>query len=67
MEEDSAPGKQGLNDFDRVEYGGPCPPSGERRYFFRVWSGGGTEAFRCDAMEGRVIESCELMGKYYRN
>ncbi|MFO7915456.1 MAG: hypothetical protein R6U43_07170 [Candidatus Krumholzibacteriales bacterium] len=36
MEEDSAPDKQGLNDFDRVEYGGPCPLSGERRYFFRV-------------------------------
>ena len=31
IDEDSIPGKQGINDFGRKEYGGPCPPSGTHR------------------------------------
>ncbi|MHC5538186.1 YbhB/YbcL family Raf kinase inhibitor-like protein [Singulisphaera rosea] len=29
---------QGLNDFGKVGYGGPCPPSGSHRYLFRVYA-----------------------------
>lgn len=73
--EDSVPGTQGVNDFDRVDYGGPCPPSGEHRYFFRAYAldseldleEGNTRSEIEDAMEGHVIEDCELMGRYSRN
>jgi len=73
--EDSVPGTQGMNDFDRVEYGGPCPPSGEHRYFFRAYAldseldleEGASRPEIENAMEGHVIEDCELMGRYSRN
>ena len=73
--EDSVPGTQGMNDFDRVEYGGPCPPSGEHRYFFRTYAldseldleEGASRPEIENAMEGHVIEDCELMGRYSRN
>lgn len=29
---------QGTNDFGKKEYGGPCPPSGTHRYFFRLYA-----------------------------
>jgi len=38
IEEDSVPGTEGLNDFRRRSYGGPCPPSGTHRYFFKVYA-----------------------------
>ena len=34
----SGGGKQGMNDFRSVGYGGPCPPSGTHRYFFKVYA-----------------------------
>jgi Raf kinase inhibitor-like YbhB/YbcL family protein len=36
--EDDIPGQQGRNDFGRNTYGGPCPPSGIHRYFFKVFA-----------------------------
>jgi Raf kinase inhibitor-like YbhB/YbcL family protein len=36
--EDYIPGQQGKNDFGRTKYGGPCPPSGTHRYFFKVYA-----------------------------
>jgi Raf kinase inhibitor-like YbhB/YbcL family protein len=33
--ENSVPGVSGLNGFGKIGYGGPCPPSGSHRYFFR--------------------------------
>ncbi len=36
--EDTVPGKEGKNNFDKVSYNGPCPPSGVHRYFFRVYA-----------------------------
>ena len=36
--EDSIPGTQGMNDCNRKDYGGPCPPSGTHRYFFKLSS-----------------------------
>lgn len=38
IEENSVPGTEGLNDFRRHSYGGPCPPSGTHRYFFKVYA-----------------------------
>ncbi|HPP66516.1 MAG TPA: YbhB/YbcL family Raf kinase inhibitor-like protein [bacterium] len=38
IEENSIPGIQGLNDFKKITYGGPCPPSGTHRYFFRIYA-----------------------------
>lgn len=73
--EDSVPGTQGMNDFDRIEYGGPCPPSGEHRYFFGAYAldseldleEGASRTEIENAMEGHVIETCELMGRYSRD
>lgn len=36
--ENASPGTQGVNDFGKRGYGGPCPPSGTHRYFFRVYA-----------------------------
>jgi len=65
---------QGTNDFDRVGYGGPCPPSGTHRYFFRLYaldaalslppSAGKDDLEK--AMKGHIIARAELMGKYAR-
>lgn len=38
IEEDSVPGVEGLNDFNKHSYGGPCPPSGIHRYFFKAYA-----------------------------
>ena len=46
IEENSAPGTQGQNDFGKFDYGGPCPPSGTHRYSFKVY--GGDEEFGVD-------------------
>jgi Raf kinase inhibitor-like YbhB/YbcL family protein len=72
VEEDSVPGKQGMNDFRRKDYGGPCPPSGTHRYFFKLYAldneiglseGMSKEALE-KAMEGHVIDKAELVGLY---
>jgi Raf kinase inhibitor-like YbhB/YbcL family protein len=36
--ENSVPGNEGMNDFGKRHYGGPCPPSGTHRYFFKVYA-----------------------------
>jgi Raf kinase inhibitor-like YbhB/YbcL family protein len=72
--EGDVPGKQGMNDFGKRDYGGPCPPSGRHRYFFRLFTLDGAldlkeGASRKDvekAMEGHVLEKAELMGLYER-
>jgi Raf kinase inhibitor-like YbhB/YbcL family protein len=38
IEENSIPGEQGVNDFKRTAWGGPCPPSGTHRYFLNVYA-----------------------------
>ena len=38
INEGQIPGKQGINDFGRKNYGGPCPPSGTHRYFFKLYA-----------------------------
>jgi len=67
-------GAQGKNDFGRLGWGGPAPPSGTHRYFFRLYacdgllrlpSGASAPELR-RAMEGRVVATAELMGTYSR-
>jgi hypothetical protein len=68
-------GKQGVNDFRKVGYGGPCPPPGKpHRYFFKLYAldaptnlkprASKAEVLR--AIEGHVLAQAELMGMYRR-
>ncbi len=64
----------GLNDWQRAEYGGPCPPIGRHRYFFRLFAldrplgdlGRATRADVDRAMEGHVLAQATLMGTYQK-
>lgn len=67
--------RQGLNDFRRVGYGGPCPPPGRaHRYFFKLYAldaevALGPRASKRElvrAMAGHVLAEAELMGTYQR-
>ena len=64
----------GKNSWGRMDYGGPCPPSGMHRYFFRLYAldaplaipaGSTVDAVRV-AMQGHVLGQADLMGKYGR-
>lgn len=63
---------QGLNDWKRVDYGGPCPPIGRHRYFFKLYALDTTlpDLDKPDknqlekAMAGHVIGQAELIGTY---
>ena len=67
-------GKQGVNDFRKIGYGGPCPPGGTHRYFFKLYvldvvlelAGGATKQQLLDAMEGHILAQTQLMGLYKR-
>jgi hypothetical protein len=74
IKEDSVPGVQGINDNKRHQYGGPCPPSGTHRYFFKVYALNTT--LRLDpasrkelveqAMIGHILAQGQLVGLYSR-
>lgn len=67
-------GKQGKTDFGKVGYGGPCPPSGTHRYYFKIYAldsminseAGITKADLLEAMKGHILAQGQLMGKYKR-
>ena len=69
-----AGGYQGKNDFEKIGYGGPCPPSGTHRYFFKIYAldadlslkGGATKAEVEKAMAGHIVAQAQLMGTYRR-
>ncbi len=66
---------QGLNDWKRTGYGGPCPPIGEHRYFHKLYAldivlpnlNQPTKAKLEKAMEGHILSKTELTGLYQRN
>ena len=66
--------RHGKNDFGRFGYGGPCPPSGTHRYFFKLYAldtrikleSGITKAQLLEAMNGHILDEGQLMGKYKR-
>ena len=65
---------EGLNDWKRRGYGGPCPPIGRHRYFFKLYAldtllgdlGSPTKSDVESAMRGHVLAHAELMGTYQR-
>ena len=62
---------EGLNDWRRTGYGGPCPPIGRHRYFFKLYAldtklklVGPDKASLVEAMEGHILSRAELVGTY---
>ena len=74
MEKLLAGGFQGTNDFKKIGYGGPCPPSGTHCYYFKIYAldgelplaAGATKAELVKAMEGHILLQGQLMGTYRR-
>ena len=67
--------KQGINDFKRVGYGGPCPPPGKpHRYYFKLYAldvdlvlkPRATKQELLRAMDGHILAEAQLMGTYQR-
>ena len=74
IKENSVPGMQTRNDFGRINYGGPCLPSGTHRYFFKLYALDARLAFEGapskqeleQAMQGHILETAELIGLYQK-
>ncbi len=72
IKENSIPGVQGENSWGRNNYGGPMPPSGTHRYFFKLHAldtkldlkNGATKQELEKAMEGHILEKSEFIGLY---
>ena len=66
--------RQGLNDWQRAGYGGPCPPIGRHRYFHQLYAldavlpdlGRPTKAMLENAMKGHILGQAELVGTYQK-
>ena len=67
--------REGTSDFRRPGYGGPCPPIGRHRYFFKLFAldvvlpdlGAATKARLEQAMKGHVLATAELVGTYQKS
>jgi len=67
-------GTQGINDFRKIGYGGPCPPGGTHRYFFKLYAldttlglkPGITKDQLLKAMRGHILTEAQTMGTYRR-
>ena len=66
--------REGMNDFRRSRYGGPCPPIGKHRYFFKLYALDKTMGALAHAdkptlekaMQGHILEISELVGLYQK-
>ena len=66
--------RHGKNDFGKLGYGGPCPPGGTHRYYFKLYAldteldldSGATRAQVEEAMQGHILTEGQLMGRYSR-
>lgn len=65
--------KSGLNDWNRTGWGGPCPPIGRHRYFFKLYALDAelkldrpTKKALEQAMQGHILAQTELMGTYQK-
>ena len=66
--------KHGINDFRKFGYGGPCPPGGTHRYYFKLYAldieinveAGITKVQLLKTMEGHILTEGQLMGRYSR-
>ncbi len=67
--------KQGTNDFRRIGYGGPCPPGGTHRYFFKLYAldkildldAGANKKQLIKAIKGHILAESQLVGRYTRH
>ena len=65
---------QGKNDFGKIGYGGPCPPGGTHRYYFKLYAldtmldlkSGIIKKDLLKAIEGHILDEVHLMGRYRR-
>jgi len=70
--ENSLPGMNGTNGFGKTGYGGPCPPSGSHRYFFKVYAldtkldlpAASDKKALQQAMKGHILAKGEMMAHY---
>ncbi len=66
--------KEGMTDFKRLGWGGPCPPNGVHRYYFKLYAinknlslkEGATKKQVMDEIKDNIIEQTELIGLYKR-
>ena len=66
--------RHGKNSWGRKDYGGPCPPGGTHRYFFKFYAldtplelePGVSKKELMNAMQGHILAQAELMGKFKR-
>ena len=67
--------KEGINDWKRAGYGGPCPPIGIHRYFHKLYAldivlpeeiESPTKQQLLEAIDGHVIDTAELIGTYIK-
>ena len=74
IEENTVPGTEGMSSYRKHAYGGPCPPYGTHRYFFKVYAldtqldlkSNSTKKDVEKAMENHVLAEGELVGLYRR-
>ena len=74
IDENSNPGKQGMNDFHKQSYSGPCPPQGNHRYYFKLYAlddmlflkEGEEREKVVSKIQNHIIESCNTMGRYQK-
>ncbi|MDD5169886.1 MAG: YbhB/YbcL family Raf kinase inhibitor-like protein [Syntrophales bacterium] len=66
--------RQGANDWGRIGYGGPCPPSGTHRYYFKLYAldvmldlkPGASKSLLMNTMKNHIVEEARLIGNYKR-
>jgi Raf kinase inhibitor-like YbhB/YbcL family protein len=66
--------RQGVNDWKRTGWGGPCPPIGRHRYYFKLYAldallgdlGSPTKAKLEQAMKGHIVAQGQIMGTYQK-
>ena len=65
--------KEGMNDWKRTGYGGPCPPMGRHRYFFKLYAldtmlelKSPTKTAVLSAMDGHVLADAQMIGTYQK-
>jgi Raf kinase inhibitor-like YbhB/YbcL family protein len=74
IEENSNPGKQGINDFGDEQYSGPCPGYEPHRYLFKLYAldtvlhlkKGADKEMLLSALQGHILDKAELIGIYER-
>ncbi len=74
IHEKANPGVSGTNDFGKINYGGPCPPSGVHRYFFKIFAldinldllVGASKNDLLEAMTDHVLAQGEIVGLYQK-